>query len=65
VNKPPPAQAARLERRGGGFNTARYADMVAKANEIKMLTDDEQLIIETNKHLQMLEELEKELHTDG
>lgn len=49
----------------GGFNTERYADMVAKANEIKTLTDDEQLIIETNKHLQMLEELEKELHADG
>jgi hypothetical protein len=35
--------------------------MVAKVNEIKTLTNDEQLIIETDKHLQLLEELEKEL----
>lgn len=33
----------------------------AKANEIKTLTNDEQLMIETDKHLLMLEELEKEL----
>ena len=31
------------------------------ANEIKTLTNDEQLIIETEKHIQLLEELEKEL----
>ena len=44
-----------------GFNTERYNDMVTKVNEIKTLTNDEQLIIETDKHLQLLEELEKEL----
>jgi hypothetical protein len=44
-----------------GFNADRYNDMVAKANEIKTLTDDEQLIAETDKHLEMLEELEKEI----
>ncbi|MEP7374251.1 MAG: hypothetical protein ABI675_12725 [Chitinophagaceae bacterium] len=44
-----------------GFNTERYNDMVAKANEIRTLTDDEQLINELEKHLQLLEELEKEL----
>jgi tetratricopeptide (TPR) repeat protein len=49
----------------GGFNTERYVDMLAKAHEIKTLTDDEQLITETDKHLQMLEELEKELHAGG
>ncbi len=45
-----------------GFNTERYNDMIAKANEIKSLTNDEQLIIETEKHLQLLDELEKELN---
>jgi hypothetical protein len=44
-----------------GFNTERYDDMVAKANEIKTLTADEQLIIETEKHLQLLEELETKM----
>ena len=43
------------------FNTERYNDMVTKANEIKTLTNDEQLIIETEKHLRMLEELEKQV----
>ncbi len=43
-----------------GFNTERYNDMLAKANEIKTLTNDELLIIETEKHLQLLEELERE-----
>lgn len=43
-----------------GFNFERYNDMVAKANEIKTLTNDEQLIIETDKHLMLLDELEKE-----
>jgi hypothetical protein len=46
---------------GEGFNTERYNDMVAKAHEIKTLTNDEQLIIEAEKHLQLLEELEKVL----
>lgn len=45
----------------GGFNTERYHDMIAKANEIKTLTNDSQLLVETDKHLQLLEELEKEL----
>ena len=44
-----------------GFNIERYNDMVAKANEIKTLTNDEQLIKETEKHIQLLEELEKEM----
>ncbi len=44
-----------------GFNMERYNDMTAKVNEIKTLTNDEQLIIETEKHLRLLEELEKEL----
>lgn len=44
-----------------GFNTERYNDMLAKVNEIKTLTNDEQLMIETDKHIQLLEELEKEL----
>jgi hypothetical protein len=43
-----------------GFNMDRYNDMVAKSNEIKTLTNDKQLISETEKHLQLLEELEKE-----
>jgi hypothetical protein len=49
---------------GEGFNTGRYNDMVVKANEIKTLTNDEQLIIEADKHLQLLEELEKELSAE-
>ncbi|MES2773983.1 MAG: hypothetical protein V4722_07350 [Bacteroidota bacterium] len=44
-----------------GFNTERYNDMVAKVNEIKTLTGDEQLIIEADRHLHLLDELEKEL----
>ncbi|MEO8763445.1 MAG: hypothetical protein ABI416_04120 [Ginsengibacter sp.] len=40
-----------------GFNTERYNDMISKANEIKILTTDEQLIVEVDKHLQLLEEL--------
>ncbi len=44
-----------------GFNTERYQDMLAKANEIRTLTNDEQLISELDKHLQLLEELEKEV----
>ncbi len=44
-----------------GFNTERYNDMIGKANEIKTLTNDEQLISETEKHLLLLDELEKEL----
>jgi hypothetical protein len=43
-----------------GFNTGRYDDMVARVNEIKTLTDDEQLIAEAEKHIAMLNELEKE-----
>ena len=44
-----------------GFNMERYNDMVAKVNELKTLTNDGQLIIETDRHLQLLEELEKEI----
>jgi hypothetical protein len=48
-----------------GFNTARYNDMVAKANEIKTLTIDEQLIKEVDKHLQSLERLQKEISEEA
>ena len=44
-----------------GFNTERYNDMIAKVNEIKTLTGDEQLLTEVEKHFQMLDALEKEL----
>jgi hypothetical protein len=44
-----------------GFNMGRYNDMIAKANEIKTLTNDAQLIVESDKHLHLLEQLEKEL----
>ena len=37
-----------------GFNIERYQDMIAKANEIKTLTDEKQLITEAEKHLQLL-----------
>lgn len=47
------------------FNTERYNDMVAKANEIKTLTNDEQLITEAEKHIHLLEELEKEMISPG
>ena len=43
-----------------GFNTTRFNDMVAKANEIKTLTKDPQLISETEEHLRLLEKMEKE-----
>ncbi len=43
------------------FNTERYNDMVAKVNEIKTLTNDQQLILETEKHLELLKELEKQI----
>lgn len=43
-----------------GFNTERFNDMAIKANEIKTLTGDDQLVQETDKHLQMLEALERE-----
>lgn len=39
------------------FNEKRFFDMLAKANEIKELTIDEQLLAEADKHLQLLEEL--------
>lgn len=42
----------------GDFNTERYNDMLEKANEIKTLTGDGQLMAEVEKHLQLLEELE-------
>ncbi|MBS1667978.1 MAG: hypothetical protein JST58_11435 [Bacteroidetes bacterium] len=43
-----------------GFNTTRFNDMVAKANEIKTLTKDPQLISETEEHLRLLKKMEKE-----
>ena len=46
---------------GHEFNKERYDDMVAKANEIKTLTNDPQLVIEIDRHLALLEKLEKEL----
>lgn len=49
---------------GEGFNTSRYYDMIAKANEIKTLTNDEQLLVEVAKHFELLEELEKEISAD-
>lgn len=48
----------------GEFNTERYNDMIAKVNEIRTLTDDKQLLIEADKHLQLLQELEQELSED-
>jgi len=45
---------------GEGLNTGRFNDMISKANEIKSLTNDEQLIVEADKHLHLLDELEKE-----
>lgn len=47
------------------FNTERYNDMIAKANEIKTLTNDEQLLAENEKHIHLLEELEKEMTAPG
>ncbi|MEP7321233.1 MAG: hypothetical protein ABI761_04915 [Saprospiraceae bacterium] len=45
-----------------GFNVMRFNDMCLKANEIKTLTNDEQLIQEAEKHVQLLEALENELN---
>jgi tetratricopeptide (TPR) repeat protein len=42
------------------FNTARYDDMLMKAIEIKSLTDDEDLIMQADEHLELLHELRKE-----
>ncbi len=42
-----------------GFNTERYNDMIAKANEIKKLTTDKSLIAESERHLELLQELGK------
>jgi tetratricopeptide (TPR) repeat protein len=49
---------------GEEFNVERYHDMIAKVNEIRTLTDDQQLIAETDKHIHMLEMLEREMSTD-
>lgn len=44
------------------FNEARYEDMVAKAEEIKTLVEDEEIRKEAERHLKLLEELrEKEV----
>jgi tetratricopeptide (TPR) repeat protein len=39
------------------FNESRYQDMKAKALEIKQLVDNENLLMEANKHLEELEKL--------
>jgi hypothetical protein len=49
----------------GGFNAERYNNMVAIANEIRLLTIDEQILAEVEKHIQLLEELEKEVSIEG
>ncbi len=49
---------------GEAFNTERYNDMVAKANEIKTLTNDPQLIAEADKHIMLLEKLEQQILED-
>lgn len=41
------------------LNEKRFTDMVMKANEVKALTTDPQLLEEAEKHLQLLEELKK------
>ncbi|HHG86227.1 MAG TPA: hypothetical protein ENJ82_15865 [Bacteroidetes bacterium] len=43
----------------GEFNENRYNDMVAKANEVKSLVDDEEMIAEADKHLNMLANLKQ------
>lgn len=41
------------------FNERRYEDMIAKANEVKTLVDDVEMIGEADKHLKLLKELEQ------
>lgn len=44
-----------------GFNWSRYNDMIEKAQEVRTLTSDSALLEEADKHLQLLQGLEKEL----
>ncbi|MEM6963146.1 MAG: hypothetical protein AAF573_00180 [Bacteroidota bacterium] len=39
------------------FNEERYEDMIAKANEVKTLVDNEEMLAEADKHLKLLEKL--------
>jgi hypothetical protein len=41
------------------FNEERYEDMVAKANEVKNLVEDAEMIGEADKHLKLLKELKQ------
>ena len=50
---------------GEGFNTERYRNMLAKANEVRTLTDENQLLEEMEKHLALLKELENEFLAVG
>lgn len=47
---------------GEGFNMERFNDMLAKANEVKELTDKEELLEEAEKHLLLLKELENQFN---
>lgn len=41
------------------FNEARFEDMLQKANEVKTLVDDEDMLAEAQKHLDLLKELKQ------
>lgn len=40
-----------------GFNESRYEDMIKKAEEVKTLVEDSEMVAEAQKHLNLLEEL--------
>ena len=40
------------------FNQERFDDMLAKANEIKNLVDDKEMLAEAERHLELLKELQ-------
>lgn len=42
-----------------GFNTERYEDMVQKANEVKSLVEDADMLAEADKHLGLLAKLKE------
>ncbi len=50
---------------GEDFNMVRFEDMAAKANEIPTLTHDRQLLVEVEKHLQMLQHLEEKIKEEN
>jgi tetratricopeptide (TPR) repeat protein len=49
----------------GDFNSARYAGMVEKVNGIGALTSDPQLLAERDKHIALLEQLEKKMNVNA